>query len=91
MMGIFGWMLNLANTIYTYLASTHPVTIPLVYFILYFLCGYFVARLKHTLVSVQVEGPYFNPKPKHGKGKHKYTPNIERKRTKRKRRYKGGT
>ena len=39
MMGIFGWMLNLANTIYTYLDSTHPVTILLVYFILYFCVG----------------------------------------------------
>ena len=58
---------------YIYLVAIHPVTILLVYFLFYFVRGFFLIRLESMLLLVQNEGPYLNPRPRYGKVRYKHT------------------
>ena len=83
--GVFGMLINLATTLYTYLIVSHPLTICLAYLFVYCILGYFIINMEIQMQVLDKDNiPDRNPRIRYGKGKYKNTTVRPTKRGKRK-------
>ena len=65
---------NLTNVVYTYLITTYPITIILVYFLCVTFCGSYIVHFKNMCIDIDARHtlPYLDDEIHYEKGKWKY-------------------